>query len=113
MGNGWPPPRTLTSADYDTIKNGTHIASGTYAGCIRVGRSPNYVYYHVVPNDEEWELKTGAPKPNQCPIPAGVWADCRAGGTYPFNSEGEYWEDDPDQLRWAADAGYDVQLVKL
>ena len=113
MGNGTPPPRVLSNYDYQIIKDGICITSGTYAGCIRTGIRDDYTYHWFEPDGKRWKRNTGAPDANQCAMTEAVWVKCKDGGSYDWNSGGEYWEDNGDDYRWAADAGYDIQLKKI
>jgi hypothetical protein len=110
MGNGWPPPRLLTDNQYNTIKSGDVITSGTYEGCIQVDST----YYWVTPDRSgNWSLQTGEPNEYQCPIGEEVWAYCKDGGDATWNSEEEVWEDGGNSYRWGADAGEPVQVVPV
>ena len=109
MGNGSDPPRVLSNADYQTIKNGALITRGTYKGCVKVGPG----YYWLQPDGRAWDLKTGVPDANQTEITAAVWAKCQAGGTYDWNSGSEVWEDSGNDYRWAGPAGGYIGLVEL
>lgn len=111
MGNGSDPPRLLTNADYQRIKNGTHVSGGTYDGCILVGST----YYWVKPNRSgtEWDLETGKPDANQTEITSTVWNQCKSGGTLSWNSVDEVWENGGNSYRWAGPAGGYIGLAEV
>lgn len=109
MGNGHGPPRILTDSKYQAIKSGAVVTSGTYEGCILVDST----YYWVAPNDDYWDLNTGAPDETQTLITVEVWDKCKDGGTLSWNSTREYWEDRTEQYRWAGNSGQDVELDEV
>jgi len=111
MPNGHGPPRTLSDADYQKIKSGFVVSSGTYAGCIQVGES---TYYWIAPDDTLWELNQGAPDETQVSITSTVWDACKAGGELDWSSRGQYWYDgSSNAYRWAGYSGQDAVLEEL
>jgi hypothetical protein len=112
MPNGHDPPsspRRLSNTDYQTIKSGTLITSGTYAGCIKVG----VTHYWIAPNGSDWDLNDGTPDETQTEITTVVWDKCKDGGSLSWDARDEHWEGGGNTYRWAGDSGEDVQLVEL
>ena len=107
MGNGIAPP-VLYDADYETIKSGSCISGGTYDGCIKVGT----IYYWLENGETYWILHQDSPDANEIvKIPSAVWALCQNGGTYSWNSRGEYWVDaSSDHWRWGENKDGNVYL---
>jgi len=107
--NGTGPPLELNAEDYSTVKTGTCITSGMYAGCILVGE-----VYHWFAHDAEkdyWVRHTGSPE-NHAEMTAEVWALCQAGGEYAYNAKKKGFIHNNDLYRWKPEDGY-IALAKL
>lgn len=111
MANGGgPPDRVLRNSDYQGIKDGTLIESGTYAGCIEV--EERFVW--VKPDGNYWALDSGEPDEDQCPITKDVWELCENGGVYTWDDEEEYWTDSSNNnYRWAGDEGEEITMKEI
>lgn len=110
MPNGHGPPRELFDSDYQKIKSGWVVTSGTYAGCIQVGESD---YYWISPDITDWALNEGEPDETQVSITAEVWDQCKDGGTMTWVSRSNWWDYRGETYRWAGNSGQDVALEEL
>lgn len=108
MSNGAGPPE-LSNSDYQTIKSGTCITSGTYLGCIKVGAT----YYWISNGTTVWELHDGTPNATQVKIGTTVWNKCKDGGDLTWDSDKLAWTEPGHAYRWNGTAGGDVYLQEV
>ena len=106
MSNGITP-LDLMPDDYDTIKTGSCVTSGSYLGCIQVGST----YYWVSRGSNAWKLNKGQPDSSQVVITEDLWDKCKDGGTYTYNSTKKGWYDSQQTLyKWNGSAGGKMRL---
>jgi hypothetical protein len=111
MGNGHGPPRELSNTDYQKIKLGSVVLSGTYEGCIQIGES---TYYWIEPDDNTWTLNEGVPDAEtQVLITSGIWDKCQDGGDLDWSTRGQFWYEPGSTYQWAGYSGQSVVLHEL
>lgn len=109
MNGGGPPDRVLQDVDYQVIKDGICITSGTYEGCIKVGE----VHYWIYGNGEYWQLAQGEPERAQSKISSDIWDKCKNGGSLSWDDSADWWVDNGTYYRWAGYLGDPVELKEV
>lgn len=109
MSNGTGPipeyPR-----DYNAIKGGICVSSGTYKGCIKVG-SDHVWLSRATGSPYHWVTNKGAPGSAMVSMVADIWDMCKEGGTYTYNDELQGWYDgEKEAWRWDGQPGGDISL---
>ena len=110
MSNG-TGPLDLTSTDYNTVKAGTCVTSGTYAGCIQTGAT----YHWFRRGTGVWVRAVGVPNASlQVKITSAVWAQCRYGGTLTYDSTISGWRDGSNNpYQWDGQPRGDMSVVRI
>jgi hypothetical protein len=110
MSNG-TGPLDLNATDYNAIKTGTCVTSGTYTGCILVAG----VYHWFRRGTGVWVHQTGSPNPTQIvKITSAVWTQCRQGGTLTYDGTIGGWRDSNDRaFQWDGQGGGNMSVVAI
>jgi hypothetical protein len=107
--NGTGPPVKLKESDYNAVKDGTCITSGTYKGCIKVKSVCHW--FKDEEGKDNWVRYTGVPS-DHAEMTDDVWDLCKYGGDYEYNSEVEGFVYNDDSYRWKPEDG-DIVLAEV
>lgn len=105
MSNGGGIP--IQASDWNSIKNGEVVTSGTYEGCVLEGST----YYWLSHGESYWVLNEGEPGEGQVKFDEEVFFLCTNDYTYVSAYGG--WTDSETRWQWGGAVGNSIYLYEI
>jgi hypothetical protein len=103
-------PFLLEASAFRVFQGGECVASGDFAGCIRVGAA----HYWLALEKPTWTVHDGAVDAKKIsPITPTLWNKIQDGGSYGWNAYRACWTYGGKEYRLGGVQGKEVRLLKI